>query len=131
MTNPITRVGEAARERVGGAVARLDEGVLLVRDSRFGRYREHLLEGELARILDACHGGLRQEEIGKAAGLGAEPVRRGLSRLLEDKLVFQTEDFYLTLALRPRQELVDAFLAAEAAGRLPAAQAQPQPAAQP
>lgn len=96
-------------------VTRLDRGLLLVKDTRFGRFREYRLEGVLAAVFDACHGGLKLEEIAKATGLGREAIEGALARLLEDKLVLRTEDYHLTLALRGRQELIDSFMASNEA----------------
>ena len=52
------------------------------------------------------------DEIAAATGLSPESVRAGLALFVRLKLVLRVEDWYLSLALRPRDQLLRRFFAA-------------------
>jgi hypothetical protein len=91
-------------------VVRIAPDRLRIADTRHGRMRYHDVSGDTARIYDACHAGLTLDQVARATGLALETVAAGLSRFVRLQLVLRVDDFYLSLALRPRDELVCRFL---------------------
>jgi radical SAM superfamily enzyme YgiQ (UPF0313 family) len=100
---------EAERPRLD--VARVAPDTLRLTDTRDGQRRFYEFSGAAARIYDACHGGVKLEAIAQATGLPPETVTATLARFLRLKLVLRVEDCYLSLALRPRDELLRRFFA--------------------
>ncbi len=90
-------------------VTRLGPDRLRVLDSRFGELQEHLLTGTDATIHDFCHAARKKEHIEVGTGLSSARVEEGLARLLERKLLYDSEGFYISLALRPRDELIQSY----------------------
>ena len=87
-------------------VRRIEPDCLRVQDTRFGNSQEHLLTDADATIYDSRHSPLRTDHIVARTGLTASRVEEGLASLVERKLLYETEGFYISLALRPRDELV-------------------------
>ena len=87
-------------------VTRIAPDRLRILDSRFGELQEHLLAGADATIHDVCHSARKKEHIVADSGLTAARVEDGLASLVERKLLYETEGYYISLALRPRDELV-------------------------
>jgi len=90
-------------------VTRIAPGRLRILDSRFGELQEHLLAGAEATIHDFCHSARKKEHIEAGTGLSAAHVEEGLASLVERKLLYDTEGFYISLALRPRDELIQCY----------------------
>ena len=100
---------EIARYRTEGPrldVVRIAPDTLRLADTRHGRVRHWDFSGDTARIYDACHAGLTLDQIAQATGLTLETITVNLMRFLRLQLVLRVDDFYLSLALRPRDELV-------------------------
>jgi hypothetical protein len=107
---------EVARHRAEGPrldVVRIAPDTLRITDTRHGRMRYYDVSGDAARIYDACHAGLRLDAIARTTGLSLETIRAALERFLRLTLVLRVDDAYLSLALRPRDELVRRFLVEE------------------
>lgn len=85
---------------------------LRITDTRTGKMSLREVSGDAAKVYDACHAGLTSGEIVAATGLSADSVRAALARFTRLKLVLRLEDRYLSLALRPRDELLRRFFAA-------------------
>jgi hypothetical protein len=98
-----------AAERPRLDVVRIAPDRLRIADTRHGRMRYYDLSGDAAQIYDACHAGLKLDAIAQATGIGLETVAVTLARFLRSQLVLRVDDFYLSLALRPRDELVRRF----------------------
>lgn len=81
-----------------------DERVVVV-DERGERPREHLLEGELARVHDECHRGLHRSRFSEVA-VPRERLLERLAELVARGLVLELDGCFVALALRPRDELV-------------------------
>ena len=79
---------------------------LYIRDSRFESLREFVLTGHEAKIYDICHRGVKAKTIIEESGCSEDEVGQILKRFIADRIVLQTEDYYLSLALRTRDELV-------------------------
>jgi radical SAM superfamily enzyme YgiQ (UPF0313 family) len=90
-------------------VTRIAPDRLRVLDSRFGELQEHLLIGADATIYDFCHSAHKNAPIAASTGLAAARVEEGLASLVQRKLVYETEGFYISLALRPRDELIQRY----------------------
>ena len=91
------------------SVTRIGPDRLRVLDSRSGELQEHVLTGTDASIHDFCHTARKKEHIEAGTGLTAARVREGLARLMERKLLYDSEDYYISLALRPRDELIQRY----------------------
>jgi len=107
-------------------VTRLAESDLVITRRLGQRLESHRLQGAEALVYDACHAGLQAERIVARTGLDATEVAAALARAVERKLMLKVDEFHLSLALRPRHELVTRALQ-----RLPSAQGgaeRPQPA---
>lgn len=87
-------------------VTRVAPEALRITDARDGKVLSYEFSGTAARIYDACHTGLRIEEIAQATGLSPQTIRVHVARFLRARLLLCTEDYYLSLALRPRDELL-------------------------
>ncbi|MFO0665260.1 MAG: radical SAM protein [Polyangiaceae bacterium] len=94
---------------------RLDADTLRIDDTRFGRVARHILAGDVAKIYGVCHGGLTLQRIERETKLGPDVVRQHVADLVERKLILRTDDSYLSLALRPRDELINNYMAVERA----------------
>jgi hypothetical protein len=92
-------------------VAKVAPDTLRITDARNGRMLVRDFSGDAAKIYDACHAGLKLGEINEATGLSPDSVRAGLALFVRLKLVLRVEDWYLSLALRPRDELLRRFFA--------------------
>jgi radical SAM superfamily enzyme YgiQ (UPF0313 family) len=102
---------EAERPRLD--VVRIAPGTLRLADTRRGRLRYYDVSGDAARVYDTCHAGLTLDQIVRATGLSRETVSATLARFLRVQLVLRVDDSYLSLALRPRDELLLRFFSRE------------------
>lgn len=78
----------------------------LITDTRLGRSQRYVLDGDLARVFDLCHAGGDPVQLATHSGLAPESVTAILSELVERAMVVRIGDRYLSLALRPRDELI-------------------------
>ena len=92
-------------------VAKVTSDTLRITDTRQGKMLVREVSGAAAKIYDACHGGLNLGEIAQATGLSPATVQAELARFLRLKLVLRVDGYYLSLALRPRDELLRRFFA--------------------
>jgi hypothetical protein len=91
-------------------VTRVAPDALRITDTRGGKEVCYDFSGAAARIYDACHCGLKLEEIVQTTGLSPGTVKAKLARFLRLKLVLRVDDDYLSLAMRPRDELLRRLL---------------------
>ena len=88
-------------------VKRTGPDELALKDSRFGgrKPEQYLLKGAEAAVYDLCHRGPKIETLLK---LGLEPDRLAsvLQGLLDRRVLLEIGGHYLSLALRPRSELI-------------------------
>ena len=101
-------------------VVRAAPGVLRITDTRDDKVLFYEVAGAAAQIYDACHCGLKLNEIVATTGLTSVAVKTGLTRFLRSKLVLQIDDYYLSLATRPRNELLQRFYDSDRQGLQPA-----------
>jgi hypothetical protein len=95
---------QAERPRLD--VERVAADTLRITDTRNGTMRFCDFSGAAARLYDACHAGLTLEGITQATGLSPDAAKAALSRFQRLKLVLRVDDHYLSLAIRPRDELL-------------------------
>jgi hypothetical protein len=93
-------------------VVRIAPDTLRITDTRRGQMRDYDVSGDAARIYDACHAGVTLDAINRTTGLPLETITATLARFRRLKLLLRVGDAYLSLALRPRDELVRRFFAA-------------------
>lgn len=91
---------------VGMTVFRCHNNRLIITDHRYGQNKQVELKDDDAAVYDACHGGSRLELIVKQTGIPAERAQRILTRLSEQSLLLSVEGAYISLAIRPRDELI-------------------------
>lgn len=88
-------------------VERVGDDQLLLVDTRFDRTSEHTLRGERSRIYAACHKPGDANQIAERCGLAVQTVERELADLTAKRLLIQIGEQYLSIAFRPRAELVE------------------------
>lgn len=78
-------------------------------DTRSGEMRQSVVAGPAARVLDACHKPLTVEEIAEVTLLEGGVIRSAIAELAEHRALLHLDNEYITVALRPKAELVAAF----------------------
>ncbi len=86
-------------------VSREADGSLLITDHRFG-IRTMCLRGRAAKIYNACHFGLNIPMLEIELDEPRAFFEKDLAQLVEDQLMLFADGYYLSLALRPREELM-------------------------
>jgi hypothetical protein len=98
-------------------VMRLSPHSVVVRDFRDGEFREWVLADEWAGVYDVCHRGVTLETIVRATGLPASRAAEIAGDLTARRLLLHFDGHYLSIALRPRDELVERTRAQESTAR--------------
>lgn len=78
-------------------------------DTRGGETRHTVVAGPAARVLDACHKPSTVEEIVEATALDVDVIRAAIAELAEHRALLHLDDEYITVALRPKTELLATF----------------------
>ncbi len=91
-------------------VRRLGRDRLLVSDTRWFDNREYRLDGDRARVLEACHRGPTARTLRTELGLTQRELDGILGELLAQYLLVEVGGAYMSTPLRPRDELVVALL---------------------
>lgn len=78
-------------------------------DTRSGETRQRVVAGPAARVLDACHKPLTVEELAEVTLLDSDVIRSAIAELAEHRALLHLDDEYITVALRPKAELIAAF----------------------
>jgi len=95
----------AALRAVFTVERRTDE--LLFVDTRFGQNRQYSLSGDAARVYDICHHISAAGRVAQLSQLSLDTVEKILSELVERSMLAKVGDRYLSIALRPREELIE------------------------
>lgn len=74
-----------------------------IRDTRYGQDRQIIVEGLNRQIFDACHSPTKMWKLLQGTGLVEGEILEGLDWLINARLVIQSADDYLTIALRNLQ----------------------------
>lgn len=83
---------------------------ILIRDGRYGETKEYHLLGDTARLYNLCHQGATLETLSRDAELPTATIERSLSWLISRQLLVELDEFYIALALRPRDELIHNYI---------------------
>ena len=95
---------ECAQPRLD--VVRVDSNTLRITDARASNARFYELCGDQARVYECCHAGLTLEEIARETNFSHPTIASAIAPCIKAKLILQVEDHYLSVALRPRDELI-------------------------
>ena len=109
---------ERQSEESAGEYLRCLEGTARrtwIRGRRRGKEFEVVLEGEEARIYQACHQGPTLRGLAVDSGLARADIVRSLANLEERGLLLHAEEHYFALGLRPRDALLMRCLGASPA----------------
>ena len=87
-------------------VASHHPGVLLIADTRGGGYLEATLEGDVARVYDACHRPSNLRSLADELGLPRPRVQAILDELERRRWLLELDGAYLSIARRPRDVLI-------------------------
>ncbi|MBI1788020.1 MAG: radical SAM protein [Acidobacteria bacterium] len=98
-------------------VEKARDGLLFV-DTRFGQDRRYTLSGDFARVYGICHSVSKAPAIAEQSGLSLAVVDDILRELVDRAMIVKVGERYLSLALRPREELVENLLRKKSDERL-------------
>lgn len=87
-------------------VQTLKDGRLLIADCRGKKKKNIYLKNDEKHVFNACHAGLKDIWISKQLNLPLPKVNKVLKSLLKKKVILQVEDYYLSLALRAKTDLL-------------------------
>ena len=90
-------------------VKRLSERAILIKDNRFGKIEEHIYSGDAERVYTQCHKGQTVEQLNKETGIAASNVQKILNSFVKKRLMISSNDRYLSIALRPKEELINNY----------------------
>jgi hypothetical protein len=85
---------------------------ILIRDGRYDEIKEYHLLGDTARIYNLCHQGATLQTLSRDTGLPSTTIEKILSWLVGKQLAVELDEFYIALALRPRDELIHNYVEA-------------------
>ncbi|WP_423596499.1 radical SAM protein [Roseateles sp. MS654] len=105
----------AAREIEPTLTVSAVDGELRIVDTRHSRRREILLTGDEAQLYELCHKPHRKDQIIKVIGWCEERITPILERFVREGIVLDAGEYFLSIALRSRQTLLDNLARAEAA----------------
>jgi len=91
------------------SVKRISEDSFITKDTRFDLNCEYLLSGELAAVFDACHVARKFEDLTNVTGLESHTVSKQIKYLISRSLVVQADGYYLAIATRCRDELINNY----------------------
>jgi hypothetical protein len=74
-----------------------------------GKAHENLLTENSAVIYDLCHTARTYEAILERTGIEVEKTKGILSTFIKNKIMINISGKYLSLAIRPKQELINNY----------------------
>lgn len=92
---------------------------VLIRDGRYGEIDEYYLAGDDARIYNLCHQGATLATLSSDTGLPPATIEKNLSWMMNSGLLAELDGFYIALALRPRDELIQNYFELAIPGNTP------------
>lgn len=95
-------------------VHRMGKNQLHIYDNRQGFDKDFYLEGKEAQVYDVCHQGLKISRICEITGIGIDEVLQYLKKFIKKKIILRIQDSYLSVALRPRDELIHEYYSQKA-----------------
>ena len=90
-------------------VYRISSDTILIKDTRHGSTKDFILDGSKEKIYTLCHKARSKEDLIKITKLGAEKIIKTLNYLLDEKLIIKANNKYLSIAIRPREELISNY----------------------
>jgi len=90
-------------------VNKISDDTILIKDGRFDKVKEYIYSGCEQRIYTLCHRASTIEELVKETGIGLKGIKDTLKRFIKAKLMITANDKYLSLAVRPKQELINNY----------------------
>jgi hypothetical protein len=72
---------------------------------------EHVYSGELERIYTLCHKAYTVEGLHKVTGLETSNIHKILGLFVRKKLMISSNGRYLSVAVRPKEELINNYYA--------------------
>lgn len=91
-------------------VEKLSSDYLMIRDQRLKNRDVYAIEGEAALLYGLCHHGSRVETLIRAHPIGEPRLLRILGDFISRRIMVVVDGYYLSLALRPRDELIANYL---------------------
>ncbi|HEY5935990.1 MAG TPA: hypothetical protein VIU61_15180 [Kofleriaceae bacterium] len=88
------------------AVSRLGPHKLLVVDTRREPSEHHILDGDECAVYDACHAGIKLHHLPALVELAPERTMAAVEALLRRQILLRIDDSVISIAVRPRDELV-------------------------
>lgn len=92
-------------------VIRISESTLLIKDGRYGNYKEIILNGDKAIIYNKCHKSQTIDNLVGETGLNIKNISKIIDELKKKFILIEVDDRFLSLALRPRDELLRGHIA--------------------
>jgi len=97
---------EAVGEDAFLSATRYGAEAILIRDGRYGQVTEYHLYDAKACLYNLCHQGATLTSLNSETELSVDVIEKHLSWLIARKLLVKLDGFYISLALRPRDELI-------------------------
>ncbi len=94
-------------------VSRLSRDSILIEDNRFGSTREYIYSSNEEQIYTMCHSMMSLQNISKKAGIKEKETKKILDDFISKRLMVYSNDKYLSIALRPRNELINNYFVFE------------------
>jgi len=90
-------------------VFRLSSDTILIKENRYNKIKEYLFSGDQEKIYTLCHAAKTIEELVKVTGIEKSNIELILSEFLKNKLVIKASNRFLSLAIRPKEELINNY----------------------
>lgn len=87
-------------------VYRLSAGKILIKSNRFNKVEEFVYGGAEEKVYSLCHKAMKREDLRRETGLGAFKIQEILNMFVRKKLMIYLSGKYLSLAVRPKEELI-------------------------
>ena len=88
-------------------VSRMDGNTIIIEDNRKkDTSSSYLFSGNEEKIYTYCHHAATISEIANKTNLSVSTVKKITSKFIKDRLMFQQGGAYLSLALRPKEEIL-------------------------
>ena len=91
-------------------VIRLAVNKIVIKDGRLGTFDEYIYTGVHEKVYTLCHNGLSEQEISKEANIESILTKNIVNEFISKKLMILIDNNYLSLALRPKEELINGYL---------------------
>ena len=90
-------------------VFRLSTNEIVIKEDREGVVSEYVYGGDEARVYTICHEGLSLAEVCNGLDMETRTVAKILKEFIDRRIMINVSDKYLSLALRPKEELINDY----------------------